>query len=197
MAKIFRGGACMINKTWAVLLLQLIFLLHNCTACSPDNRLLYDPNFDEHAQCLDASESPNFDYSCTIEVNGQPPEGSCLSLVYNVNILLKGKTASYENVCVTCLLNSVVQDLLSNSRKYFGTDVSEQITLSKENSALGVALSTWIEDAVPRSQLQNCLEKPFKVKVKWAHGEEYVLIDDQEIKLYSVENGQTGGEERW
>lgn len=178
-----RGLIEMNRKLKIGFMLFLALLLHNCVACNL-NEILYDTNFDDRAEYISAAASPNFDYFCTIEVNGLPQEESGISLVYNVTILLKDTSMTYENVSVTCMLDNSVHDLLIvPTREFFGTDISEHITLSKENHGLVVGLCTWIDEQVSTVELIGCLEKPFKIKTKWDHSEEYVLMNDGAINL--------------
>ncbi|KXG42625.1 hypothetical protein [Tepidibacillus decaturensis] len=172
-----------------IVLILIAVIFKGYYAIKQESIIQYDTIIPDDVNFIDAEKSPNFYYTLSINVNKIKKE-EYNSLQYNLKIEPKRNDVVYNKVIATAFLDKNMIDILAiKSSLVFGTDISENILINAndpKNKGLIIGRTTWISNRTEKEKVMIGIKKPIKLKVKWEDGEEYVILnsDNMVINMY-------------
>lgn len=152
-----------------------------------NSTITYNTDFKENANFIDSKKSDDFIYHCKIEVNKIPEQQNCTSLSYEITVLPKKADKEYSQINLTCKLNDSIKEfLLIKRRDYFGTDIGDKLLIDRENKGIVTSVLSWINmsnSELDKEKFSGLLEEPLQVLMKWNDGEEYIIIEKENIEV--------------
>ncbi|WP_434577800.1 hypothetical protein [Thermoanaerobacterium thermosaccharolyticum] len=157
-----------------------------------------------------ATKSKHFKINTTIEIgennntktNGIDSTGNIqktqdsnefTSLIYTIRVENISKK-KLNNIKIVAFLDKGLEPYIFSGLLYFGTPIQQRIDLNvpntkKKDNCIDVSRSTLLPnisqiDADERQKILNSIKKPIKLIIKWDGGEEDLLLQNFDIKMY-------------
>ncbi|MBP2071271.1 hypothetical protein [Thermoanaerobacterium butyriciformans] len=99
-----------------------------------------------------------------------------------------------KNVKIIAFLDRSLEPYIFSGLLYFGTPIQQRIDLNVPNTkekdnCIDVSRSTWLPnlsqiDADERQKILDSIKKPIKLIIKWDGGEEDLMLQNFDIKIY-------------
>ena len=99
-----------------------------------------------------------------------------------------------KNVKIIAFLDKSLEPYIFSGLLYFGTPIQQRIDLNvpntkKKDNCIDVSRSTLLPnisqiDADERQKILNLIKKPIKLIIKWDSGEEDLLLQNFDLKMY-------------
>ncbi|AEF17987.1 hypothetical protein Thexy_1968 [Thermoanaerobacterium xylanolyticum LX-11] len=114
-------------------------------------------------------------------------------LNYNIRIENISKE-KLNNIKIVVFLDKGLEPYIISGLVYFGTPIQQRIDLNapntkKKDNCIDVSRSAWLPnlsqiDADERQKILDSIKKPIKLIIKWDGGEEDLLLQNFDIKMY-------------
>ncbi|AST56941.1 hypothetical protein Thert_00793 [Thermoanaerobacterium thermosaccharolyticum] len=115
------------------------------------------------------------------------------SLIYTIRVENISKK-KLNNIKIVAFLDKGLEPYIFSGLLYFGTPIQQRIDLNvpntkKKDNCIDVSRSTWLPnlsqiDADERQKVLDSIKKPIKLIIKWDGGEEDLLLQNFDIKMY-------------
>ncbi|PHO07973.1 hypothetical protein BFT35_02655 [Thermoanaerobacterium thermosaccharolyticum] len=115
------------------------------------------------------------------------------SLIYTIRVENISKK-KLNNIKIVAFLDKGLEPYIFSELLYFGTPIQQRIDLNvpntkKKDNCIDVSRSTWLPnlsqiDADERQKVLDSIKKPIKLIIKWDGGEEDLLLQNFDIKMY-------------
>ncbi|MDI3309957.1 MAG: hypothetical protein QJR05_00775 [Thermoanaerobacterium sp.] len=115
------------------------------------------------------------------------------SLNYTVRVENISKK-KLNNIKIVAFLDKGLEPYIVSGLLYFGTPIQQKIDLNvpntkKKDNCIDVSRSAWLPnisqiDADERQKILDSIKKPIKLIIKWDDGEEDLLLQNFDIKMY-------------
>ncbi|SNX53248.1 hypothetical protein [Thermoanaerobacterium sp. RBIITD] len=115
------------------------------------------------------------------------------SLIYTIRVENISKK-KLNNIKIVAFLDKGLEPYILSGLLYFGTPIHQKIDLNvptkkKKDNCIDVSRSAWLPNisqvnADERQKILDSIKKPIKLIIKWDGGEEDLLLQNFDIKMY-------------